>query len=140
MTRRAGFEPVEHTADLAVRAWGEGLAELIEQAARGMLSLMLEDPPQATDTVEVTGEGADPEDLLIDCLREILALIELRGLVPVSVDVLGADESRAACAVGVVELEAGRENIAQDVKAVTYHGVEVRSVNGLLEVEVVFDV
>ena len=76
----------------------------------------------------------------MDCLREVLLLIDLEGLVPVAVEVLEAGEGRARCRVGVVPVAAVRAELQQAIKAVTYHGIEVRETGGGLEVEVVFDV
>lgn len=140
MAGRAGFESVEHTADLAIRAWAEEMSGLIEQSARGMLDLMLSQPPDAADSVQILGTGDDREELVIDCLRQILLLIDTEGLVPVSARVLRADETQVRCEVGVVAIEDGREALAEDIKAVTYHALEVRSRDGMLEVEIVFDV
>lgn len=140
MTGTAGFESIEHTADLAIRAWAGDLRGLIEQAARGMLDLMLDGPPEAARTIEVAAEGATPEDLLIDCLREILVLIDMEGLVPVSVEVSQESEEEAVCTVGVVPLQEGRDALVEDIKAVTYHGLEIQRRDDLLEAEIVFDV
>ena len=66
----AGYEVVEHTADLAMRVFAPDLRGLIEQAARGMIDLMLGEIPPPRREVEVVGEGASAEELLVDCLRE----------------------------------------------------------------------
>ncbi len=129
---------MEHTADLAVRAWAPELAGLIEQTARGMLGLMAASSPPAEECVEITGEGDDAEDLLVDCLREILALWTVEARLPVSVEVEEIGERRATCSVGVAE--AGAETGVQEIKAVTYHDLEVRRTAEGLEVTVVFDV
>jgi len=136
----AGYEIVEHTADLAVRAFAPDLPGLLEQAARGMIDLMLGEIPPPEREIEVAGEGASAEELLVDCLREVLLLIDLEGLVPVAVKVLEAGEGRARCQVGVVSVSAARAALEQAIKAVTYHGIDVRAAAEGLEVEVVFDV
>jgi len=136
----SGYESVEHTADLAIRAWAPDVPGLIEQAARGMLSLMLDHPPAASEHREITGEAPDAEELLVDCLRELLALVNIECLVPVSVDVIGVRGGRARCRAGVVSFHDGREALVQEIKAVTYHGLEVGRTEAGLEVTVVFDV
>jgi SHS2 domain-containing protein len=140
MAGPSGFESVEHTADLALRAWAGTTRGLIEQCARGMLDMMLDDPPEAARFVEVSAEGATPEELIVDSLREILVLIELDESVPVSVEVLNVEADAAVCRVGVVTLDVGRSSLVQDIKAVTYHGLEVQRRDDSLEVEIVFDV
>jgi SHS2 domain-containing protein len=134
----AGHEAVEHTADLAVRAWAPDLAGLIEQAARGMFGLMLDSSPRAEDRIEVVGEGADAEELIVDCLREILALWTVEGRLPVSVEVREIRERTVSCSVGVAN--AGADAAVQEIKAVTYHDLNVRHTDTGLEVTVIFDV
>ncbi|MGC9316508.1 MAG: archease [Armatimonadota bacterium] len=138
--RGAGRESIEHTADLAIRIWAPDLAGLIEQAAEGMIDLIVAERMEAEGTVEVEGEGSTPEELLVDCLREVLLLIELEGLVPVEVQVGTVEQGRATLTVGVVALEQARETLQEDIKAVTYHGLEIDESDDVLQAEVVFDV
>ena len=135
-----GHEAVAHTADLAIRAWAPDLAGLIEQAADGMLGLMLGSRPRGNASAEVVGEGRDAEELLVDCLRETLALWTVDGRVPVSVAVVNIADGRAVCEVDVIDGALGHEAPGQEIKAVTYHGVEVTRTGTGLEVTVVFDV
>ena len=139
-TDAGGYETVEHTADLSIRAWAPDLYGLIEQAARGMLALMLDAPLDASGYREVAGEGCDAEELLVDCLREVLALVNIERLVPVSVDVTSLSGDRALCRVGVVAAEDAHEALKREIKAVTYHGLDVVCIEDGLEVTVVFDV
>lgn len=139
-SNEAGHEAVEHTADLAVRAWAPDLRGLIEEAARGMLDLMLSGQPAPEEYVEVLGEGRDPEDLLVDCLREILALWAVDRRLPVSVEVTNLQEGRATCRTGIVGREVASEVLEQEIKAATYHGLQITQVEGGYEVTVVFDV
>ncbi|MGD9497222.1 MAG: archease [Armatimonadota bacterium] len=136
----AGHESVEHTADLAIRAWAPDLRGLVEQAARAMVGLLLTRQPTPERTVVVEGEGPTPEELLVDCLREILLLVELEALVPVEVEVLEVTGERARCRVGVVPLSAVRPWRAHEIKAVTYHGLEIERTQRGLQVQVVFDI
>ncbi len=136
----ARYQIIGHTADLAVQAFAPDLRALIEQAALGMIDLMLADIPPPERETEVVGEGASAEELLVDCLREVLLLVDLEGLAPVAARVLDAAAGRARCRVGVVPLAAVREEMQHHIKAVTYHGIEVRESAEGLEVTVVFDV
>jgi len=137
----AGFEQVEHTADLALRCWAPDLRGLIEQAARGLIALLVADePPSAERTVELRVEGASGEELLHDALREVLLLVPLEGLAPVSVRVDAADEGTASLVVGVVPLGAATDLHLQEIKAVTYHGLEIARTERGLEAQVVLDV
>lgn len=137
----AGWEQVEHTADLALRAWAPDLRGLIEQAARGLIALLLAgEAPPAESTVEIRVQGDSAEELLHDALREVLLLAPLEGLVPVAVQVTAAEEGMASLVVDVAPVGASADLHLQEIKAVTYHGLQVERTARGLEVQVVFDV
>ncbi len=136
----AGFEVLEHTADYAVRARGRDLAELITSAARGMISLIVDTGGLAAGgTRSLQVEGEDAAGLVHDALRELLYLYE-DGEVPVEVQVRASeDPPRAWLTVGTAGLEQARERLLGEIKAVTYHNLEIRRESGLLVTEIVFD-
>ena len=137
------FEQVEHTADYAIVARGRDLRELIQNAGRGMISLMVEaEAVAATRQVEFAAEADSPERLLLECLRELLYLEEDEGLVPVQFTVVGlsADELAAKCEAGVAPLDEARPHLLGEIKAVTYHDLNIQSTPVGLEVQVIFDV
>jgi len=136
----AGFEHLPHTADLKIRAWAPDLSGLIEQAARALIDLLVEGEAEPTEQVEIAAEGHDAEETLLDCLREVLLLRELRGLLPVTAEVPEAGEQSATCRIGAVPAEEAAELLGEEIKAVTYHDLEIRREDDRLVVEVVFDV
>ena len=137
------FEPVEHTADYALVAWGGDLRELIENAGRGMISLLVDSRKLAPSReVAFSVRGDSPERLLLECLRELLHLEEDQALVPVAFDVrrFDAGELRADCHAGVVSLDEARPYLLGEIKAVTYHDLRIQSLPEGLQVKIVFDV
>ena len=67
------FEQIEHTADYAIVARGRDLRELIENAGRGMISLLVEaDRLEPQRQVMFTATGDSRERLLLQCLRELI--------------------------------------------------------------------
>ena len=77
-----GFEELPHTADRAIRAWGETLSDLFVWAARGMYSLAGNPEVELRGGKEVTleVEAASPEGLLVAWLNELLYLTETKKL------------------------------------------------------------
>jgi SHS2 domain-containing protein len=136
-----GYEILDHTADLSLRAWGADLRELIGQAAAGLLALIYRDEPgAAAERREVTVTADSPELLLQRSLRELLYLMEDEALAPVTVEVASAEGESVHLRVGVKPLEAVRSLLRLEIKAVTRHGLEIRSSATGLEVTLVFDV
>jgi len=137
------FELVEHTADYAIVARGSDLRELIENAGRGMISLLVEaEAVAATRQVEFTADADSPERLLLQCLRELLYLHEDEGLVPVEFAVhhLCEDILEAECIAAVAPIDQAHPHLLGGIKAVTYHDLEIQSTPQGLEVRAVFDV
>lgn len=136
MLERAGYRELEHTADWELEVWAPDLGGLLEQAARGMYALMgveVARGPRARRRVEVA--GADREDLLVAFLEELLYLAERDGLA----------FDRFHLEIGgprvVAELEGGRIGArTKEIKAVTYHRLEVRETEDGIATRVVFDV
>ena len=138
----AGFRELAHTADWELEAWAEDLPGLLEQAARGMLHLAgarLQDSPRQTLSLHLT--AADPESLLVIFLGELLFRMEQ--------DHLGfrdyeLDVHNVADPAGL-ELNASLQaqpllSMDKEIKAVTYHRLQVQPTPQGLRTRIVFDV
>ena len=137
------FELVEHTADYAIVARGSDLHELIQNAGRGMISLMVEaEAVAATRQVAFTAQADSPERLLMQCLRELLYLEEDEGLVPIEFTVtdLCDDPPEAKCTAAIAPIDQARPHLLVGIKAVTYHDLHIAPTPQGLEVHIVFDV
>lgn len=131
------FEEVEHTADLALRVWGEDLAALFISAARGMAWLMA-DPEGIEVEVEFTVElsAGDVETLLVTWLGELLYLSERENLVFTEFDL---EQVSSTHLVGKVRGGAP-ERWRNHIKAATFSELDIREMESGLGTNVVFDV
>ncbi len=131
-----GYRELEHTADWELEVWAPDMPALLEQAAQGMYELMgveLETQPRTRRRVEA--EGDDLEALLVSLLHELLYLTESEGI--------GFDGFSAEVEAGRVLVTADGAPIrsrAKEIKAVTFHRLEVRESERGLSTRVVFDV
>jgi len=133
------WEFVEHTADYALRAWGEDFRSLLENAARGFIHLLADlQGLRADEWLDVAVEGDGREQVLVHALKEILRLQE-DGRLVVEVRVVSADPAHAALQLGTVDLSLYPDRLLAAVKAVTYHDLKIRQEAGGLSVTVVFD-
>jgi SHS2 domain-containing protein len=121
---QAGYELLEHTADIGVRARGPTLEALFEQATLALGELLGAGPgwPARGDTVPVAVEAADLGGLLVDWLNEIVYLLEVRGASLAAVEVERVAEGSAA---GSVTLAPQPPSGGTYVKAVTYHQLRI---------------
>ncbi len=133
-----GYEEIEHTADKALRVQGRSLQQLFTAAATGMNYLLVGEriqvDPKNSKTIEI--ESLDAESLLVEWLSELAFWAETESLVFTRIQWHELTEIRLKATVWgdrVSELE-------KQIKAVTYHNLEiVRRDNGL-ETTIVFDV
>ena len=114
-----GFELVEHTADVGIRAWAATLEEAFEHATEGLAEVLGALAPRPGEPVAVEVTAPDPGGLLVDWLNEVLWLLEARGAGLAAVRVERATDGVAS---GSVELApGGPDRDGTFVKAVTYH-------------------
>ena len=138
MTERVNsFEEIEHTADWAYRVRGKNLGELFIQAAWGLYALVemqLAPAPQTTRLIQL--KGIDRESLLVAWLNELLYFHESEGLGFEGLEIEHLDEiSLQAKVTG-----APTQQWLKDIKAVTYHNLEICETESGLEVTLVLDV
>jgi SHS2 domain-containing protein len=132
------FEEIEHTADRALRIYGANLEELLLNAARGMLSLMVTKHIPCSEYQEklVELEAMDTESLLVDWLSELAYWAEIEMLVfhEFKIESVSPTHLRARIyGSRVTQLE-------KHIKAVTYHNLEIVQTEKGLTATVVFDV
>ena len=135
------FEEIDHTADYALRVWGEDLRDLLETAGQGLIWLMTAgEAPAPSQWREYHLQAVDLEGLLVACLRELLALAEA-GTLPAALQVREAGDRPPAAwlRVGVLPLPQARGYLHRHIKAVTYHNLALRPACGGLGVTITFD-
>ncbi|OHB28640.1 MAG: hypothetical protein A2X84_06205 [Desulfuromonadaceae bacterium GWC2_58_13] len=121
-----GFRLLAHTADMGIEATAASLEGVFIEAARGLRSIIFgETPIAATREVPVEVRGADSGELLVGWLSEILYLFEVHGLAPADFVV---DEITGGTLRGKVKGESfdpSRHPVEREVKAITYHQLNV---------------
>ena len=136
----AGFEILEHTADVGVRAWGPTLGVLFREAARGMFALITDLErvrSMSSRTVELEADAV--EDLLHDWLEELNGLHQVRHEVYCGFDV-ETDGVRLRATVHGEPLDPARHELWIEIKAVTWHDLRVERIAGGFEAAVLLDI
>jgi len=152
------FELFDHTADLGLRVKGATLEELLAEAGRGLLTMLVANPDAVragqSRTIELS--ATEPSYLLFDWLSELLYAfeseklllaqfkIELRrreGEAPAE-PLSGSDSVWSLSATCRGEsMDPTRHTMDHEVKAITYHGLTVRqNYDGTWEAEVIVDI
>jgi SHS2 domain-containing protein len=119
------FELLDHTADVLVKAYGKTLEECFGNVALAMFDQMVDiSTIQPVGEVEVKIEGSEKEDLLFDLLSELLYLHEVDRVVLSFFDV-SFSEGGLRCLAKGEELDLKKHRPKTEIKAVTYHMLEV---------------
>jgi SHS2 domain-containing protein len=122
----AGYELLEHTADVGIRARGATLEVAFERATEALAEVLGALAPEGSEpgepvAVEVAAD--DPGGLLVDWLNEVLWLREVRQAAVAGVRVERVGDGTAA---GWVAFSGdGPAPDGTFVKAVTYHRLRV---------------
>ena len=131
-----GFEEVEHTADLAIRAYGRDMRELFANAAHGMFALMAEPSQEPACAREVSLEALDYESLLVDWLNELIYLHEVEGETysQFTIETLSPTKLKAHVIGGPTRHK------TRAIKAATFHDLAIEETPSGLVATIVFDV
>lgn len=131
-----GYQEVDHTADIALRVWGEDFQTLLRQAAYGLYDLMGVVPHVGKPVAGYSVLQQDSlETILVDFLSELLFLAEEKDQL---FDVFSFDEQDDELTVRMV----GQKILSQErnVKAVTFHDLDVHQTGCGYEATITFDV
>ena len=130
------FEEIEHTADWSIQVYGESLDALFKHAAEGMFSLLeLQFESEQSQTRNIELSAIDSESLLVSWLEELLYLLESEAVAAMEYD-LQVNEKYLRASVITRQIK----SMKKDIKAVTYHELEIQKDDAGFQTTIVFDV
>lgn len=135
------FELFDHTADIGVRVRAATLAELVSPATDGLYAVIgdIATTGRALEQrIELTDD--EPAVLLRDYLAELLHAFDHGHRRATDVKVRAFDERRLDVSVALREVDDARSDFEREAKAVTYHELAVRRVEGELELTFIVDI
>ncbi len=135
------YEIIDHTADIGIRAFGKNISEAFENAAKGMFDIITDESEiENIGQYDIVLEAPDLEQLLVDWLSELLFLNTSKNIVfsffKVEID---DKENRLKGRVFGDKYSISKHKIGTEIKAVTYHMLEVRNKRPY-HVQVLFDI
>ena len=138
---RKDFEFFEHTADTGLRVTGKTLEELLVNAGRGLVVLLVEQSPiTSIETRSISVNASSPEGLLRSWLKELLFWFATDRFLPgdYHLDLVSSTEVRGR--VLGERLDPSRHAQGAEVKGITYHQFSVQQTADGWEASVIFDV
>lgn len=136
----AWFREIDHTADIGIEVVADDRPTLFERAAWGTFAMLTDVrsvESEESRTVEV--EGKNQEDLMVNWLSELnfLHITEHELFSRFKVEEM-SDKHLAATVHGEA-IDRERHPIYTEIKAITYHGLEIVQEDGTWRVQVIYD-
>ncbi len=138
------FEFLEHTADVRAECRGATFAELLEAAANALYALALEKRsaqsqeakrPTINKSIEIVADNR--EELLVGWLQELIFLLDVERFV--AVDYSFSESCVPHLRAELRGYRCNTDELGEEVKGATYHGLEVRESPRGFVARVVFD-
>ena len=135
------YELLDHTADLGIHVFGRDPGDLFTTAALAMFDQIVDTDISGGDRkLSVTVSGADWADLMVNWLRELLYLWTVKELLVAGIDISSLKESKLSAEIMMCPFDTDLHPIKNEIKAVTYHQIDV--VHGTMgwEARIIFDI
>jgi len=133
------YEIIDHTADICIKANGKNITECFENAAIAMFDIITDNSKvDSFGQYDIHLESTDLEQLLVDFLSDLLFLNSAKNLVFGFFKVKIENNHLSAQIFGE-EYNTSKHNIGVEIKAVTYHMLEVHDKKPFY-VQVLFDI
>ena len=134
------YRLIDHTADFGIHVFGSDLKDLFSNAAFAMFDLI-------TDIKSLKGEdesglnvkGNDRPDLIVNWLRELLYFWNGKEKLIESVDITSITGNELAAKIRFDSFDPARHSIKNEIKAVTYHQIQVNQITSGWESKIIFD-
>lgn len=134
----------DHTADLGMEIFGEDAPSLFVNAGRALFHVMVsvgQREGRKTHPQQLSVEGYDRPDLMVNWLRELLYLWHGRQRIPVQIHIGTLTETHIVATITTCSFLSSADVVQKEVKAVTYHQITAApQADGRWRARVVFDV
>ena len=134
-------ETFDHTADIGLAAQGDTLEELFEALAEGLADYIC--PRRQVSARRKRGLSAQAEDveaLAVDFLSGVLKTLQADRFVVASVSVRLTGEAAVIAEILGEPYDPSRHELLTEVKAVTYHQLEIAKQDACWTGRVILDV
>jgi SHS2 domain-containing protein len=135
------YKLTDHTADFGIHVYGLDSKELFANAAWAVFDLITEmDQLTGLDSCDIEVSGDDWPDLMINWLREVLYLWNGKELLVKKARILSLSETELSATLEYDPFNPDRHVIKTEIKAVTYHQIQVNSSPAGWEARIIFDI
>lgn len=138
------LQEIDHTGDIGIRVTAASLTHLFERAALGMFWVLTEPEsvhPTGSTTIRV--EGRDLEALMVQWLSELNYRHTVDRALYGAFDVEAIEETDDGASLTATArgepIDPARHTVHTEIKAITFHGLDVHRTDHGWAVQVIFD-
>ncbi len=141
----ANYRYIDHTADIAIEVSGNSYTELFIAALAGWKDSSIYSPAgeRSIEIMEITFSEKSVEELLVSFLQELNYLFENKKLFPAELRDLHIeqkdDQFLLKSVIGFAPVSSSDE-VKAEIKAVTFHQLDIKRVNNVYKTLIVFDI
>ena len=134
-----GYKPVDHTADIGLYIWGVNMESLLTAGFKGLIGITSAlKNLNGNESIKLKISSDDRESLLISFLNEILYLINVKRWMPAKIVKLKISGKILTAELSGAPYKSPAA-LRTEVKAATYHAVEIKDNDDILSTNVYFD-
>ena len=141
------YEIIDHTADMGIKVYGKNLQLLFLNAAEAMFEIIVETTKKKSmfqreerKRFLLNKQGNNLEEILVYWLSELLYLFSTEGLIMDKADIQKLDSNCIQAEVTGKIFSPEFHRVKTEIKAVTFHELEVKDTGQGYEAQVIFDV
>jgi SHS2 domain-containing protein len=137
-----GYRYLDHMTDAVIEAYGNTLEEAFESAAKGLNDTMIDLQEVKPDReINIQASGHDLQELLFDWLDKVMLLLVADGIVMSEFSVkIRHDDGYSLEGIAKGEkLDLQKHHYKVEIKAVTYHEMEIMQESGRATVKFLLD-
>ena len=139
-SKEVHYELIDHTADFGIRVFGTDAADLFRNGALALTDLMTDARMvKSTQVCHIQVSGDDWQDLMVNWLRELLYLWAGEEKLIEDVDIESIRENEIEALVRCETYSPQRHVLKNEIKAVTYHQIQVLDSGSGWQAQIIFD-
>ena len=134
------YEFFEHTADIGINSYGKTIEEAFENSALAITNIIT-NTEQITEKkeVKINTKTENLESLLYEWLEEIIIQFDMNNLIFSKFQVKINENNLNAICSGE-KFDKNKHKIGTEVKAITYHMMDIKKINDKWQITFVPDI
>lgn len=131
---------IDHTADLGIKVKGKDLKDLFQNSGYALTHLLTDcEASKRLNPKKISIKGNDLEDLMVRWLGEILYLFDGEEQVVSFIKINSISEGSLHALLKTTPFDPLIHKYLREIKAVTYHQIEVIERDKIWEANIIFD-